>query len=123
MLNGLFLGSAVARQMQVAEAQMQANLLSGAVSEARLNGEKLQADVDKLFLLAQALWELLKTEHGYTDELLIKKITEIDLLDGRLDGKVAKKERPDCPSCGKKMGRTPACIWCGTLVPRDPFER
>ena len=96
---------------------------SANASEARLQGESLSIDVDKLFLITEALWELLKKEHGYTDEHLIKKVAEIDLSGGTLNGKAPKRERPDCPSCGKKMGRLPTCIYCGTITPRNPFER
>jgi len=123
MLNGLFVAGAVRQHAVATEAQLQSQTASNAASAARHQGEMLQADVDKLFMITQALWELLKTEHGYTDELLVNKITEIDLSDGKLDGKVARKERPDCPSCGRKMGRHPVCVWCGTATLRCPFER
>jgi len=96
---------------------------SAAALEAQLKGASLQTDVDKLFLITQALWELLKKEHGYTDEVLQEKVTEIDLSDGKLDGKAQKIERPDCPSCGRKMGRHPICLYCGATPPRNPFER
>lgn len=123
-MSGLFVGG-IARHYAAdsVNAQLQSQNAARSADEARRQSERLAADIDKLFMVTQALWELLKTEHGYTDELLINKITEIDLSDGRLDGKVAKKEHPDCPSCGKKMGRHPVCIWCGTATTRDPFER
>ena len=104
-------------------AQLQAQSASRTAAEAQRHNEILQADVNQLFMLTQALWEILKTQHGYTDELLMKKVVEIDMSDGKLDGKVAKKERPNCSSCGKKLGRTPTCLWCGTFTPRDPFAR
>ena len=123
MLNGLFAAGRARQYADATEANLRAQAASISASEARRQNEILTADVDKLFMITQALWELLKTEHGYTDELLAEKITEVDLSDGKLDGKVAKKERPDCPSCRKKMGRHPVCIWCGTATVRDPFER
>ena len=91
--------------------------------ELRLQCECQQNDIEKLLIITQALWELLKKEHGYSDEVLLKKVTEIDMSDGRLDGKVAKVERPNCVSCGRKLGRLPTCIYCGTITPRNPFER
>jgi len=121
MMNGLFV--ATKQHANAIEAQLKSQNAASAASAAQRQGEILKADVDKLFMITQALWELLKTQHGYTDEWLVNKVTEIDLSDGKLDGKVAKKERPDCPSCGKKMGRHPVCIWCGTATLRDPFER
>jgi len=85
--------------------------------------DRVTADINMLFMITQALWELLKTEHGYTDERLAEKVIAIDLSDGRLDGKAPKQERPDCPSCGKKMGRHPACLYCGTVILANPFVR
>jgi ribosomal protein L32 len=122
MMEGLFLAGAARQHARATEAQLQAQTASISVAEARRQNEALIADVDKLFMVAQALWEILKTEHGYTDELLANKVTEIDMRDGKLDGKAAKKERPACPSCGRKMGRHPVCVWCGTATIRDPFE-
>ena len=96
---------------------------SGAVSEMQFKNQNFAVDIDKLFLITHALWELLKTEHGYTDEMLAQKVLEMDLADGKLDGKIAKTERPNCSSCGKKLGRHPACMFCGTVNVRNPFER
>ena len=122
-LAGFTIAAAAARQAALATAQSQASMASATANEARLQGENLTLDVEKLFLITQALWELLKKEHGYTDEMLQKKVVEIDMRDGRLDGKAPKVERPNCPSCGRKMGRLPACLYCGAVSQRLPFER
>ena len=122
-MDGLFVGWAAHRQVQATQAELQSAYVAKGVSETRLQGDHLKADVERLFMITQALWELLKAEHGYTDETLAKKVLEIDLSDGRLDGKVAKKERPDCPSCGKKMGRHPVCMYCGAQIDCGPFDR
>ena len=123
-LDGLVIGGVAAGHMRRTYKQMQEQSVSMSVSEARLQAEGLAVDVDRLFMITQALWELLKEKHGYTDESLMKKITEIDLRDGKLDGKTARKERPNCPSCGRKMGRHPTCLYCGAEAPdRCPFDR
>jgi len=122
-MDGLLIGMAATRLAQQNSASMQAQTASAVASEARLQGESLAVDVDKLFLITEALWELLKKEHGYTDELLIKKVTEIDSSNGTLNGKAPKKERPNCVSCGRKLGRHPTCLYCGAITPRNPFER
>ena len=123
MFSGLFMATSAMQQQRVAHAKEQAQAATRSLTEARHLNQVLQADIDKLFMITQALWEILKTQHGYTDELLMKKVVEIDMSDGKLDGKVAKKERPNCSSCGRKLGRTPTCLWCGTFTSRDPFER
>ena len=122
-MNGVFLGYATRTMAQASAAQMQAESASSAVHEMQVKNQNIVMDVDKLFLITQALWELLKAECGYTDELLTQKVMEIDLSSGRLDGKAPKAERADCPSCGRKMGRHPVCMYCGAVNVRSPFER
>ena len=46
-------------------------------------------DIERLLMITEALWMLLKKEHGYTDDVLLQRIREIDLRDGELDGRVA----------------------------------
>ena len=92
-------------------------------NDARRQGELLQCDVEKLFMLTEALWTILKERHGYTDADLVRRINEIDLRDGKLDGKVAtEKVQPDCTHCGRKLiGKRPVCLYCGGEVhPVDP---
>jgi len=116
IMNGLTVGAAVGARIRHTIGQAQEQSARGAISEVGIKTENLAMDVDKLFMITQALWELLKEEHGYTDETLIKKIAE--------NGKVTKKERLHCPSCGRKMGRHPTCLYCGAAAPeRCPFER
>jgi hypothetical protein len=71
-------------------------------------------------MITQALRTILKEEHGYTEEGLQRRIESIDLTDGKLDGRVAKTENPDCPQCGRKlMGKKPLCLYCGAIVVRE----
>ena len=96
---------------------------SNTLSDVKLKNETIVIDIDKLFLITRALWELLKTEHGYTDEVLTQKVAEIDLSTGRLDGKAPKIERSNCSACARKLGRNPTCMYCGAMNIRSPFER
>ncbi|MHC5020899.1 MAG: hypothetical protein ACYTGX_12460, partial [Planctomycetota bacterium] len=48
------------------------------------------------------------------EEELIELVTDIDLRDGHLDGKVKRQPR-ECGECGKVIGADKmACMWCGT---------
>ena len=124
-MRGLFSGVAVSAAANAAasRAEWKAQSASSAVHEMEVKNLNAAVDINKLFLITQALWELLKKERGYKDEVLMQKVMEIDLSSGRLDGKAPKGERADCSSCGKKMGRHPTCIYCGTVNVRSPFER
>ena len=85
----------------------------------------LDADVERLFMLTEALWVFMQKEHGYTEEQLIEKIVEIDLRDGKLDGRSAT-DAPLCTSCNRPVSKQrPVCPYCGTQVEASssPFER
>ena len=84
----------------------------------------MQADVERLLMITEALWTMLKDEHGYTDDQLIQKVQEVDMRDGRLDGKVSKQGPSKCPQCGRAMSvRRPTCMYCGTASTEVPFKR
>jgi len=102
-----------------------------AASEARSKAQDamtqvsfLKRDVERLLLIAEALWILLRRSTGYTEEDLNNLIAEIDLQDGRLDGRVAKQEITRCPNCQRPMStHRNLCIFCGQVVQHDPFVR
>jgi hypothetical protein len=87
--------------------------------------QRIQREIEKLLMITEALWRIVKEEHGYSDELLIQKIQEVDMRDGTLDGRVSKSaERPTCPKCGRVIIRNQhACLFCGAPVEQKPFER
>ena len=86
--------------------------------------EALQSEVDRLLMITEALWLLLKKERGYDDKVLADTIAEIDLRDGQRDGRVAKTPPKPCPSCGRNLvKRRPTCLYCGRPVPVETFAR
>ncbi len=109
---------------QVRGAHDASNQASRAAADIRLQNKSIQVDIEKLFMITEALWIILKEEHGYTEETLHQLIRDIDIQDGKLDGKVAKQQNPACPQCARTLiGKQTTCIYCGTAVTRDPFER
>jgi ribosomal protein S27AE len=86
--------------------------------------DTLRHDIDRLLLITEALWTLLKKQNGYTDEDLTAVVNEIDLQDGILDGKPAKTPPKPCPYCGKMVAaHHTLCIFCGKTVPETLFGR
>ncbi len=126
MINKLFLASAV-----MDSASLIANRVESASSNAtqvnsqlRNKVEGVGNDIERLFMITEALWTLLKELHGLTDADLENVIQEVDLRSGKRDGKRARQERPLCPSCGRRnSGRMPACMYCGTALPIEPFAK
>jgi hypothetical protein len=91
---------------------------------ARTEVELLRMDVERLLIISEALWTILKEQHGGTDEDLARRMAEIDLADGALDGKVAKEPPATCPHCKRTLHkRRPWCLYCGGQVLQDPFAR
>jgi hypothetical protein len=125
MMSGLFIAGAAQQMARANRAQSAGERASRAASEVRTQNESMQFDIEKLFMITEALWEILKHQHGYTDEQLAQMIQDIDLRDGKLDGKVAKSaDRPTCPECGRTIIRNQArCLYCGADAPQQPFGR
>ncbi len=124
MYSHLFLqGSALGITDAATEAT--ANRAERIASDVSRSNESLQFDVGKLFMITEALWTLLKEEHGYSEERLSEVIKDIDLRDGKLDGKVGPSgESPLCTNCGRHTSRRHSrCIYCGTVAKQDPFMR
>ena len=81
----------------------------------------IEANLTKTLMICEALWEILRDKHGYTEEQLHKKLYEIDMRDGVLDGRNQRKIA-DCPNCGRTVSpRHPACIYCGQIIDNSVF--
>lgn len=100
-----------------AEARSEARGARSAVDLARW-------DIERLLMITEALWTLMKQQHGYTDADLIRLVAEIDARDGRMDGRVAPEPPEPCRFCGRMTARhRPTCLYCGKPVIESPFTR
>ncbi len=82
----------------------------------------LEARCDRLAMLCEAMWTLMRDELKLTDEQLIERINDIDMTDGRLDGQVNRGRAITCHECNRKVSRKFAkCLYCGALLAHDPF--
>lgn len=75
----------------------------------------LKLKVEKLMIITEAMWMILKETTKYTDEELKEKMRQIDLKDGKLDGRVAAELPGKCTKCGQLLQKNKyVCIYCGT---------
>ncbi len=82
----------------------------------------LHENLARTMLICEALWELLRERGKMTDEDLHKKLYEIDMRDGELDGKNQRKAQ-ECPQCGRRVSRRHAsCIYCGQVIDTSVFS-
>ncbi len=59
----------------------------------------LEASVAKTLMINEVLWEFIRDNHSLTEKDLHKKIYEVDMRDGVIDGKNQRKPT-ECPDCG-----------------------
>ena len=103
-------------------AQADATNARAEAREAKTETELMRHDVDRLLMITEALWTFLKKEHGYSDEDLANAVKEIDLRDGRLDGRAEQPQASPCPNCGRiNSARRSLCIYCGQPLPVTLF--
>ncbi len=81
----------------------------------------LEANLAKTMMICETLWEFLRDKAGLTEQDLHKKLYEIDMRDGILDGKNQRKAL-ECPNCSHMVSpRHPACIYCGQVIDDSVF--
>ena len=74
----------------------------------------LELRIDKMNLVCQGLWSLVQEKTGLTEEVLLQRVQELDLKDGRLDGKMARTVS-ECTQCGRIIAkRRHRCLYCGS---------
>lgn len=82
----------------------------------------LEQRIARLELVCEAMWTLLRDETRLSDASLQARIAELDLSDGKADGRAAKGPL-HCPKCRKPASRRHEfCIWCGAILRQSPFD-
>jgi hypothetical protein len=105
-------------------ASVEAVSAQSAAREAQTSVELLTHDIDRLLMITEAMWTLMKKEHGYNDDVLIKLIEEIEGRKVIVDGITVKDPPTPCPSCGKmNSAKRMFCIYCGKPILAHPFAR
>lgn len=119
-MSPMFLGPRVPSQVSSAAAAAAAHA-EGAAARAQSNTEALERRVERLALVAEALWGLLQERVGLTEQELLERVQALDLSDGYLDGKVRRPAGP-CPGCGRMVAsRHRQCLYCGADTQRPAF--
>lgn len=97
-------------------------LASGASEMARRTAEdfiEVRSSLERLSLTCRAMWELLAQQTTVTEDDLLAKVHEIDLRDGRGDGRT-QCAATTCPRCSRKNNaRRARCLYCGCELGTD----
>ena len=114
------------QQRRIGQAKSAANSAKSAAVDAKAQVREFQRQLDKSMMLVEALWTLCQEAHGWTDQQLVDRVTDIDLRDGKLDGKVSRSARP-CPECERIIAADRSqCMWCGSRDEQlfgEPIDR
>ena len=101
------------QQRRIAENEGLANRADSNAREARSKATSHEGRIDTMSLAVMAMWSILQDRLGVTEADLVKRMQELDLSDGKLDGKVAQPAGT-CGSCNRVMSaRYKRCIYCG----------
>ena len=83
--------------------------------------KELAGQVDRLTLLNQAMWELLREKLGLTDADLERMAEAVDMRDGVADGKMTATA-VRCPACNRVCNsRHAKCLYCGQAFEKPVF--
>jgi rubrerythrin len=81
---------------------------------AAYDARDLKDQVERLALASQAMWEIIRDKLELQEEDVYEKMEEIDIKDGRRDGKLSG-EILTCKQCGRKGNSSrQLCIYCGS---------
>lgn len=109
---------------KIRKAQASANQANSKARDAKSDVQFLQWKVERLTMVTEALWEIIRKSHKLEDDDLQKLVAQIDLKDGKLDGKVAKSPPIKCSQCNKSVPRGKrVCLYCGTENEIPVFKR
>lgn len=98
-----------------------AAMAEGAARRAQRDVDESAMRLDRAVLALEAVWTLVREKLNLTEEELAQRMNDLDLSDGRLDGKV-NKGAVTCPGCSRTISRRlPKCIYCGQAIVHDPF--
>lgn len=106
------------KQIADLQASQSLNNLDSIKSGEKLYKEvqRLESKIDGLALICQALLEVLQEKTNISDSEIEQKIKEIDIRDGREDGRMTGKVSP-CPKCSRPAHtRQRTCMYCGTEI-------
>jgi hypothetical protein len=75
---------------------------------------RLEDRLERLALICMGMWSLLQSTTDLTEEDLVERVREIDLMDGVVDGKITHQVCR-CGRCDRPMSsRHTRCIYCGS---------
>jgi len=109
----------IRQQQRIWETERKAGDAQADARNANSRAIDLERAVDSLVMINLAMAKLLHERGVFSEQELETKVREIDLSDGKLDGKVRLDPKP-CPQCGRIVAaRRARCLYCGASMYDD----
>lgn len=107
----------IRQQRQIADAGAEAASAQRDAQSALDNSAELERRIEALTLTCEALWEICRDRLGVSREELFAKVEEVDLRDGKRDGKIGIRA-VSCPKCQRRTSSARRnCVYCGITLP------
>lgn len=107
------------QQGQIHRAQSNATRAESKARSVENDLRQIYDRIDTLALTCQAMWELIRERTTLSDEDIERRMQEIDLRDGKADGKMNTPVF-ECPDCGRNVSRRHfRCLYCGAEFERQ----
>jgi len=107
------------QQINISSAKQSAEHAKSKAERVTDNLSQLDRQLRRLTLACQGMWELIRDNTEFTEDDLEKKILEIDLRDGKADGKIGTQIL-QCPQCRSNTNsRRTSCLMCGAPLPKQ----
>jgi len=105
------------QQQQFGRVESKAESAQDKAQRLEVEVNDLRRRCDAVAIGCQAMWELLRERSDMTDETILERIREIDLRDGKADGKMGETMK-QCPACGRSTNASrQTCLYCGAALP------
>ena len=106
----------IAQEMRARNAQQSVESARDKAIDAKGATIDLARRVEVMALANQALFEVLKSRLGISEEEVILRMAEIDARDGSKDGKMSARVVA-CRQCARKVSTArQRCMFCGEVV-------
>jgi hypothetical protein len=106
------------QQHRINETSEESGRVNQKVNSTTEQVRALEAALQRISLASQAMWEILQARLGVTGVELLEKMSEIDLRDGKHDGKIGHTVVA-CPKCSRNVSsRKLSCLFCGAVIER-----